>query len=282
MKPTPPILTVALFVLSTLVPMAWASHQTPEPPADEEYHARPRLISEDTALVPGQTQWIGVLFEIEDGWHTYWPGINDSGFPASIEITPTVHAKIGEIVWPTPHRHPYEGGLLDHVFEHQALLMIPITIDPGVTAERVTLNVKSDWLVCDEECIPEYATLSLELPIAHAGSMLSRSADAALFDQARKAQPLPWPASDSPQAIHQSWTHNTLAFHAGWAKKMAFYPSTSSRSPVDLLAQGAAQGPMLSIEFKPDDENHTPVTGLLEVWPETDGPSRVYAVRTTP
>ncbi len=279
-------LPAALIALGTILPAAAAN--PPEPPADEEYHARPRLISEHTALIPGQTQWIGVRFEIEEGWHTYWPGINDSGFPASFEIeasskgTNQINIEIGETLWPTPHRHPSEGGLLDHVFEHEVTMLIPITLDSNTTARSVTLTLTSDWLVCEDECIPEYATLSIELPIAKPGSMMSRSADASLFDAARAHLPKPWPADGSAHAIHLGWNDNTLMFHAGWAKRMAFYPSQSSREPVDLLTQGEAQGSMLKIGFRSNDQGQTPVLGVLEVWSETQGVSRVYEVRTSP
>lgn len=284
--PRPITLAAALVVLGAILPVAAAN--PPEPPADEEYHARPRLISELTALIPGQTQWIGVHFEIEDGWHTYWPGINDSGFPASFEIQAEsqdghpVKIDTAPALWPTPHRHPYEGGLLDHVFEHEVTMLIPITLDEATTVRSVTLSLTGDWLVCEDECIPEYATLSIELPIAAPGTMVSRSADASLFDAARGHLPEPWPADDSAHAIHQHWNADTLTFHAGWAKRMAFYPSQQSREPTDLLTQGEAQGSMLKIGFRPDEQGQTPVAGVLEVWPETGGVSRVYKVRTPP
>ena len=37
------------------------------------------LLAEDGALKPGQTAWIGLYFDIEQGWHIYWVNPGDSG-----------------------------------------------------------------------------------------------------------------------------------------------------------------------------------------------------------
>ena len=44
-------------------------------PAEE--HAKLALISEQAAILPDQQLWMGVQFDLEEGWHTYWinPGL---------------------------------------------------------------------------------------------------------------------------------------------------------------------------------------------------------------
>ncbi len=274
--PAIPLLLALIGAAGPVHTSKWPSHLPAEPPADEEYHARPTLISEHSKLVPGRPNWIGVKFAIEDGWHTYWPGFNDSGFPAEFEFTTSAMAEIGQAVWPAPHRYPAEGGLLDHVFEHEVTVMFPVTLEAGSTATSVTIEATGDWLVCEVECVPEYAKLSLTLPIALAGSEPSPSEDAPAFSRARDRHAQPWPKDGSIQAI---WTGDVLTLRANSATKLAFYPFADSRAPLDLLDVGEAEGRVLSIGFRQGDK---PVKGVLEVWNETRDQSSVYQVHATP
>src|SRR5437867_11935695 len=68
----------------------------------EPEHARAGLISESTRLIPGETQWLALDFEIDDGWHLYWEGTNDSGFPPKLNATAPSGYRIGEMLWPAP------------------------------------------------------------------------------------------------------------------------------------------------------------------------------------
>ncbi len=254
------------------------------PPADEDFKARPTLMSEQSALVPGQTSWIGIRFEIVDGWHTYWPGVNDSGFPASFDITVSatgsasepVDAEIGSVLWPAPRRYIAEGGLLDHVYEHHVTMMMPITLPGDLRASEVTITAKGDWLVCEVECIPEFTTIALTLPVASDTSGVGRSASAPHFQQARKRHAQPWPSDGS---LSQSVTDDRVTWLAPGASKVAFYPAQGSRVPLDLLKDGLSTSDTLTLTFRPQDK---PVQGILEVWPATDEPSRVYRVHVEP
>ena len=43
------------------------------------------LVSDVTAIQPGQKFRVGVLYQIEPGWHIYWRFSGDSGIPTKIE-----------------------------------------------------------------------------------------------------------------------------------------------------------------------------------------------------
>ena len=49
-------------------------------------HAFTRLIAETTMLSPGETCTLGVAFDIEPGWHLFWNGTNDTGYPISVSL----------------------------------------------------------------------------------------------------------------------------------------------------------------------------------------------------
>jgi len=50
-----------------------------------EEHTTLSLISEQDAIVRGRQLWIGIRFDLQDGWHTYWTNPGDSGEPPRIE-----------------------------------------------------------------------------------------------------------------------------------------------------------------------------------------------------
>ena len=42
-------------------------------------NVKARLISETSAIAPGQSVWVALELNIRDGWHTYWRNPGDSG-----------------------------------------------------------------------------------------------------------------------------------------------------------------------------------------------------------
>ena len=48
-------------------------------------HATIELISETTQVVPGQTFYLALNFELEPHWHIYWENPGASGLPVEIE-----------------------------------------------------------------------------------------------------------------------------------------------------------------------------------------------------
>src|SRR5260370_33056519 len=42
-------------------------------------NVKAHLVSEVSAIAPGQSFWVALEFNIRDGWHTYWRNAGDSG-----------------------------------------------------------------------------------------------------------------------------------------------------------------------------------------------------------
>src|SRR3981189_4016684 len=42
-------------------------------------NVKARLVSEVSAIAPGQSFWVALELDIRDGWHTYWRNPGDSG-----------------------------------------------------------------------------------------------------------------------------------------------------------------------------------------------------------
>ncbi len=128
-------------------------------------HIRVSLISEEAAVTPGQTHWIGILLEPEHLWHTYWRNPGDSGEPTKVAFKIEKGIEIGNLQWPIPQQISV-GHLVNYGYEGATLLMAPLSLESGFSKNQLTLEAELSWLVCKEDCIPGSASLSLTLPVS--------------------------------------------------------------------------------------------------------------------
>lgn len=134
-------------------------------PAENSDHVRVSLISEQTALVPGTTAWLGLRMNHDPHWHTYWINPGDSGLPTKLAWTLPEGFGVSEIAWPVPHRIAV-GELANFGYTGDIVLPVQIAV-PETAQEGSTAHIAVDakWLVCQEECIPGKASLALDLPV---------------------------------------------------------------------------------------------------------------------
>ncbi|WP_273281196.1 protein-disulfide reductase DsbD family protein [Methylibium petroleiphilum] len=153
-------------------------------------HVTAELVAERGAVAAGQTLRIGLKLQHMPHWHTYWRNPGDSGLPTTLSWTLPPGSQMGEIEWPAPERLPI-GPLVNYGYEGDVLLPLqytaPADARPGDT---LRLQAQARWLVCNDVCIPEQATLDLQLPVADAAAAGNAvpGAHAALFAQAAAAQ----------------------------------------------------------------------------------------------
>ena len=159
-------------------------------------NVKAHLVSEVSAIAPGQSFWVALEFNIRDGWHTYWRNPGDSGQATSLKWQLPAGFTAGDIVWTTPHRFELPP-LVNYGYAAHAVHLVEITapkdLKPGTAA---TLSAKASWLVCSDVCIPEDADLQLKLPVAGSAGAVDAS-DAALFTAARSELPSAQPAVTS-------------------------------------------------------------------------------------
>jgi DsbC/DsbD-like thiol-disulfide interchange protein len=249
------------------------------PVADQpETKARTRatlsLISELDAFVPGSTATLGVHFKIAPKWHLYWDGLNDTGYAPTFDLTlPPGMAKAGNPQWPTPHRHVSSGDILDHIYENAVTILIPVKVpqdaSPGTT---LTVTLRSEWLVCEEACVPEEGVATLTLPVAKEAKPVA--ANLAAFRDARARIPAPLESAKDRVRVTQS--AGVIEFTAPGASGLSFYPTPDCIPPRDLLHEGDAKGEhlKLSLDAAPDKS----VRGVLEVRGKTPQESSFYLV----
>ena len=152
---------VALVLLA--VTCASASAPTPGSAVVSTPHATVTLISEQARVVPGQTLWLGLRFELIPNWHVYWRNPGASGTAPTIHWTLPAGWSAGEIEWPVPERIP-TGPLVNYGYTDSVTLLVPIRIPEEVLpAGPLTITADSEWLVCYEECIPEEGRFRIDL-----------------------------------------------------------------------------------------------------------------------
>jgi thiol:disulfide interchange protein/DsbC/DsbD-like thiol-disulfide interchange protein len=159
-------------------------------------NVKARLVSEVTAIGPGQAFMVALELDIRDGWHTYWRNPGDSGEPTKLawQLPPGFTA--GDIIWTTPHRFEI-APLVNYGYAKHAVHLVQITAPKDLKAGTpVSLAAKASWLVCSDVCIPEDANLQLTLPVSAQAGAVDATATA-LFTTARSELPTAQPAPTS-------------------------------------------------------------------------------------
>ncbi len=150
-------------------------------------HLEAELISEVSSVKPGEPLWVAVKQVIRPGWHTYWRNPGDAGAQAKLDWQLPTGFTASEIHWPYPERIPY-GPLMNFGYHDEVMLLVQITTPGTFDADEVRLQVKGEWLVCEDICIPEDAELELVLPVADAMPHLVME-HAGYFQDARQKLP---------------------------------------------------------------------------------------------
>lgn len=179
----------ALVFMLILLFTTLALGQAP-PPA----HSSVELISEESAVHPGQQISLGLHFAVESGWHTYWINPGDSGQAAFVRWQLPPGWQPSPLLWPVPKRIP-DHSMVDYGYENDVLLIAPVRAPANLAIGRtVNMRASVEWLVCRDVCVPAQATVDLPLPvIAGTGAAHSRWRD--LFEKTRAEIPTPAPKS---------------------------------------------------------------------------------------
>src|SRR5215469_14338004 len=117
-----------------------------ENPGNE--HVKVELVSEEDAIVPHRQLRLGIRFDLEQGWHTYWVNPGDSGEPPRIQWILPTGFQANSIEWPHPTRLS-TPPFVDYGYEHEvllpALIRTPSGLKEGMT-EKMIARVR--YLIC--------------------------------------------------------------------------------------------------------------------------------------
>lgn len=241
---------------------------------DTPAHSRVSIVSESKTIAPDTTTMLALVFDLDETYHTYAHSYNDSGAPLIASWSLPEGVEIGEPIWPAPHRYEQAGDVLDHVYEDQLFLMMPVSIDPSTPiGTELKISADLEWLVCDDRaCVPQFGKVRTKLTVAND---VEPGPDADAFHKAREQSPrLLTGARDD--AVKVMWEGDTLVLSNMLGYAMSFIPEGDSAKPMNLLETGHSDEGVLRLQF--DDEHADRVVGW--VWLHEIEGNTIAPVRT--
>ena len=149
-------------------------------PQPDEQPVQATLITEHASIQPGGTTRVGVLFELEEGWHIYGEQPGDAGLPTKIAWTPFPGAQFGPLQWPPAYEFVEAGDIRTFGYTGALVLSSGLRLVTRETPDVLPLGAMVEWLACKEICVPGSATLELSLPVRPEAPVASTHAE--LFD----------------------------------------------------------------------------------------------------
>ncbi len=272
------LVAAAIVVSSSALP-APARALTPDDPAAKR-HAEVSLVAEHNQLVAGTTAFLGLHFKLEPHWHTYWLGTGEASGQLDLSLDLPAGCTLGPIQWPAPTRLVSEGDLLDHVYERDVTLILPVTVAATAAPGPVKITGKARYLICASACVFEDADLTLTTSISSTGTKPSESASSPLFRAARSRLPAPIPTGPGAPKVTRSG--DAISIHAPGAAGLSFFPAADAVILADLVHTGTSSTPRLALRVDTGADESAPFRGVLEVRYPDKRPTVWYAVEPTP
>lgn len=157
-----------------------------------------QLVASVAAVHPGSEIYLGLHQKIIPHWHTYWVNPGDSGSATTITWTLPDGASASDILWPAPSRFSM-GPITNYAYGNEVTLLTKVQVPPtAVPGQVFSVQAVVDWLVCEEECIPQQVELALDLPIVAPQSALGEGSPYIGTALARLPIESPWPVRVYP------------------------------------------------------------------------------------
>ena len=137
----------------------------------ETGHAKASLIT-NLQSSSQESFFVGVRLEMQDGWHTYWENPGDSGNPFNARWSTDAGVIIENVSWPTPQTIPYPPLM---TYGYEGDVVFPFQVFRSLDTELTEISLDFDFLICADICIPEKATLTLDLTSASSSDFLDQA-----------------------------------------------------------------------------------------------------------
>ncbi len=120
-----------------------------------------RIISSKTNSDNNDEIILGLEYQLEPGWKTYWKSPGGGGFPQNIIWNKSKNIEDLQIEWPVPKKFEILG-LSSIGYEENVIFPIKLILEN--TKNKTVLDMNVNYLVCKDICIPGNADLYLEIP----------------------------------------------------------------------------------------------------------------------
>ena len=104
---------------------------------------------------------VGLEYEMEPGWKTYWKSPGDGGFAQTISWDNSSNVKNVNILWPTPIEFEILGLTS---LGYQNNVIFPLEVEIEDEFQNTSLNLHVSFLICKDICIPGDARIFLDIP----------------------------------------------------------------------------------------------------------------------
>lgn len=119
------------------------------------------ILTNDVIKISEKNYLIGVKFEFDPGWHTYWINPGDSGEKALFDWNLPKGYSISAPKWPTPKVIPYPP-LMTYGYENEVIILFNLSKESQSDSnDKIILN--SEWLACADICLPQEGSSSIDL-----------------------------------------------------------------------------------------------------------------------
>jgi thiol:disulfide interchange protein len=257
-----PLLAASLLTAFACAAIASESAPTRSP------RAQVSLVSESSAVTPGQRLRIGLRQKLAPHWHTYWKNPGDAGAPPEITLHLPDGSSRGDIQWPGPDRLPF-GPLVNFGYEKEIVIPVPVTVPATLKpGETFVVRAEATWLVCERECIPEQGAFELKLPVADRAAPAGADVAAAFrLADARLPIESPWAADMVVEGEALVLNLRGQGLSAQSVKQAVFFPAAwgaiEHAAPQGLLVEPGRM--TLALTRGKALDPSAPVAGLVAV-----------------
>jgi DsbC/DsbD-like thiol-disulfide interchange protein len=235
-----------IFAASTMVPAAFA-----QPNMGGE-HLTISAKTDFSSMHAGEAGLLAIEIVVADEWHTYWPGVSDTGFGVSFEIDAPNSIELKDPIWPSPIRYLQEGEILDHTYEGTETVLYPFVIKEDADLSEITFKIEANFLVCKDLCLPGSASASTSFEIVSTDTGQAKSTAHDALRSLYENRPVRFSTKDP--AVRLQWIKSAAAVIFRDATRIEFYPDNECTEVTDLIKDGAADGNRLEIYFS-ESEN---------------------------
>jgi len=155
--------------------------------SDAYSHSTMQIALETDGFSAGEQHWLAITIEPKSGWHTYWRNPGDSGAAPLFTWSVPNGVTVGSPVYPVPETLPL-GPLMNYGYHGNSTLLFPLSVGGDFLDNTIPVSLVAEWLVCEIECVPQVAEITLQIP--QGGGVVS-SETAATFLTGRSKLPEP-------------------------------------------------------------------------------------------
>lgn len=182
---------IPAFILSGILMLACVAA------APKNEHVQARMLTDVSAIQPGQPFTAGVLLKIDPKWHVYWLNPGDSGEATKVTFEAPEGFKVDPVQYPVPVKFMQPGDMVGYGYTDEVMITARITPPADLAAgSPVEISANARWLVCEDVCIPGKQSLTASLPVTSS----AQPANEQVFQKWAARMPVAKEKSEGPLA----------------------------------------------------------------------------------